>query len=527
MKKLLLIISFASLLFAGCGDAGRSRTAQEEGKADESSSVETLPITGTFLNLAYQDVRNKYTNPPYMDNADPGMWMEKVAEMKEMGMEYLVFMAVANEGMAYYPSRLMHWAYPTWRMSPVDAIMDAAARHGLKVFLSTGWAKDQDDNLRDPEIKNRQLQIMQELSVIYGKHPAFYGWYLPVEDCLGPVLTDYAVEAVNALTARARELTPKAKILISPYGIFNSDFDDPRYEEQISRLEVDIIAYQDEIGCVREKYPLPRLRENWKKLRAIHDRTGVEMWANCESFAWEKGTNDRSSALVPAPYGRLLAQQAAATAGGADRIISFMMCGIYEKPDSPYQLGQPHWSAEAYEDYMSWKEGDRFWALSDAAFAGRLKSGNKWMAWNPQDFGQGRSIVIRDGKTAQEDPADKAWVSYRPGVNDIIIDLIQPTAVKEVMVRMLNSAKDGIAPPMKMYLYASVDGQSWNLMQIKDAPSFPNTNHDAFVDCILFDDFKVLKVGEKDVMPSALKLTFMAQGKVMVDEIYVNPEMTE
>ena len=50
-----------------------------------------------------------------------------------------------------------------------------------------------------------------------------------MEDCLGPVLTDYAVEAVNALTARARELTPSAKILISPYGIFNSDFDDPRW----------------------------------------------------------------------------------------------------------------------------------------------------------------------------------------------------------------------------------------------------------------------------------------------------------
>ena len=185
----------------------------------------------------------------------------------------------------------------------------------------------------------------------------FLNGYLPVEDCFGPVLTDYAVDAVNALTARARELTPGKKIMISPYGIFNSDFDDPRYEQQIARLTVDIIAYQDEIGCVRERYPLTRLRGNWKKLRAIHDKTGIQMWANCESFTWEKGTNDRSSALIPASYSRLLAQQVAATAGGAEKIISFVMCGMYETADSRYELGQPVWSAKAGSDYMDWLEG--------------------------------------------------------------------------------------------------------------------------------------------------------------------------
>ena len=244
-----------------------------------SAFAQTLPITGTFINLPYQDVRNKYTNPDGIDATDPHMWAAKVAEMKEMGMEYLVFMSVANECKAYYPSKLMDWHYPADRQSPVDAIMDEAAKHGIKVFMSTGWAKDQDDNLRDPAIKGRQLEMMEELAGLYGEHPAFYGWYLPVEDCFGPVLTDYAVEAVNALTARARELTPAAKIMISPYGIFCSNFDDPRYEQQISRLTVDIIAYQDEIGCVREKFPLVNLRENWKKLRAIHDKTGIQMWA--------------------------------------------------------------------------------------------------------------------------------------------------------------------------------------------------------------------------------------------------------
>lgn len=441
----------------------------------------TLPVTGTFVNLPYQDVRNKYTNPPYIDNTDPQMWAAKIAEMHEMGMEYLVFMSVANECKAYYPSKLMEWHYPEWRQSPVDAVMDAAAKYGMKVFMSTGWAKDQDDNLRDPAIKGRQIEMMEELAGIYGEHPAFYGWYLPVEDCFGPVLTDYAVEAVNALTARARELTPGAQIMISPYGIFNSDFDDPRYEQQILRLKVDIIAYQDEIGCVRERYPLTRLRENWKKLRAIHDKAGIQMWANCESFAWEDATNDRTSALIPAPFPRLLAQMAAATEGGAEKIISFVMCGLFEKPGSQYQLGQPYWSVKGYEDYMAWLGGDGYWTGA-------------------------QQYMSSESPCPKEDPNDKGWVACKPGTHEF---KVKPgKGMAHIDVLMLNCRKDNIVPPAKLFLFWSKDGKKWNLHQIKDAPVWANTNHDAFVDYVRFED-----------LPSDarhFKLSFTAERKAYI-----------
>ena len=128
------------------------------------TAAQTLPVSGTFINLPYQDVRNKYTNPQDIDCTAPMLWYTKVAEMKEMGMEYLIFMSVANEEKAYYPSKLMDWHYPESQVSPVDVIMDAAADHGMKVFMSTGWAKDQDDNLRDPKIKARQIAMMEELA---------------------------------------------------------------------------------------------------------------------------------------------------------------------------------------------------------------------------------------------------------------------------------------------------------------------------------------------------------------------------
>ena len=473
MKRVLIflvaVVSMSVGMAAMDGDGGRSAAAGNEGRV--------LPVTGTFINLPYQDVRNRYTNPQDIDCTSPALWYSKVAEMHEMGMEYLIFMSVANEQKAYYPSKLMEWHYPQWRKSPVDAVMDAAAEYGMKVFMSTGWAKDQDDNLRDPAIKQRQIQIMTELAGIYGDHPAMYGWYLPVEDCFGPVLTDYAVDAVNALTAKARALTPGKKILISPYGIFNSDFSDPRYEQQILRLEVDIIAYQDEIGCVRERYPLPRLRE---------------MWANCESFAWEAATNDRTSALIPAPFGRFLGQVAAATEGGAERIISFMMYGIFENPESPYQLGQPYWSNVAYEEYMAWRNGDRRWKTAEAAFLGHY------------------------GRLGQE---DMNWDIRKPGEHELTVELAADEVPESLLVRMLVCHKDEVKAPDMLALSVSPDGKAYRLIQIKSCPVFPNTRHDAFVDCVLFEDLD--KCIPEDTR--FIRISYSAPHKTALDRLILNP----
>lgn len=487
-------IAIAAFLSATCSNHSNYSNALHVNSFIEVESA--LPITGTFLNLPYQDVRNKYTNPLSMDYTDPDFWTAKVGEMHKMGMEYLILMAVANEGQSYYPSNLMPWVYNPDLKSPVDAIMDAAADYGMKVFMSTGWAKDQDDNLRDPAIKGRQIQMLNELAGLYGNHPAMYGWYLPVEDCFGPVLTDYAVDAVNALTDMARTFTPAAKVLISPYGIFNSDFEDPRYEQQIMRLKVDIIAYQDEIGCVRERYPIPRLRENWKKLRAIHDKTNIQMWANCESFAWEKATNDRTSALVPASFSRLLSQLAAATEGGVDRIISFMMYGIYEDPASSYPIGQPHWSHKAYEDYMAWRTGDKYWKIAEAAMLGFY------------------------GEPARE-IVDASWEMRDPGSQEIIYELPEDCMVESLLVRMLMCKKDGISTPDMLALSYSLDGKEYRLAQTKSCPVFFNTRHDAYVDHVLFD-------GLESVVPEGtryLKVSYVSETKTAIDGLILNPEL--
>ena len=473
----------------------------------------TLPITGSWINLAYKDVRNKYTNPQHYDNTDPKLWECKVKELSEMGIEYLIFMEVANMGKAYYPSKIMPWIYDKNRKSPVDAILDEAAKHNIKIFLSTGWAKDQDDDLRNPQIKKRQLQIMEELADLYKDHNAFFGWYLPVEDCLCPILSDQAVVSVNALTEHAQTLTPDKKTLISPYGIGLSEFDNPDYEKQLARLKVDIIAYQDEVGCLRDQFTIPRLKKNWERIRDIHNRLNIELWANCETFTWEDATNDRNSALIPASYARLLSQQVAASNASVDRIISFMFQGIIENPKSTYQLGQPIWSGKVYQDYMSWKNGDRFWELSEASLKERLRnSATPEMLQGNED-----AKILLDNMIAEENSNDRNWSRFENGYHEVVLDLNEQTYIEEIFIRMLNYDIEYIRMPLKVYLYISEDGETYRLKSIKDAPNFPNSKHDAWIDCILFSP-----VPEK---VRYVKLAFYASDQVFIDELFINPQI--
>lgn len=485
------------------GKSSAPASVQKPGRAGNQA---VLPITGSWINLAYKDVRNKYTNPPGFDDTDPALWEAKVREMSGMGIEYLVMLEVANDGRAFYPSKLMDLQYNPARKSPVEAILDAAGKCGMKVFLSTGWAQNQNDNLRIPAIRQRQLQIMDEISALYKDRPAFYGWYLPVENSINPVFPMHAVDAVNELVAHARRLTPGKKTMISPYGLRRSDFDSPEYEKNLARLKVDIIAYQDEVGCVREPTPLPELRRNWKRLREVHDRIGIELWANCETFTWEQGANDQTSALIPASYPRLLAQQAAASAAGVDRIISFMFHGIIENPDSRFRLGQPIGSSRLYNDYMAWRSGNEYWKTVEAAFTGRLSNAlTADMAENP-DYGP-----LADHELAEEDDHDSRWVRFGPGRHEVVFDLKEEKRPDRILVRMLNYHLRQIEVPGKLYFYVSDNGSLWNLAAIEEAPQCLNNRHDVWIDSVLAD-----LTGRK---ARYIKVTFSCETDGCMDEI--------
>ena len=468
MRNLILIIMI--FFFSATGSRG------------EQNGVK--PVRGTWINFAYQDERNKYMNPEGVDATSPELWRLKVKELSGMGIEYLIIMFVANEGKSFYPSKFMPAAYPAGRESPVESIMNAADENNLKVFMSTGWAKDQDDNPGLPETRAVQLKIMHETAKLYSGHKSFYGWYLPCEDVVGPYLSQKAVDAANELTAEAKGITPKAKVMISPYGLRFAKFDDGKFADQIAKLKVDIIAYQDEIGCVVEPTPLPHMKENFKQLREVHNKTSIELWANDESFTWEKGLNVRPSALIPAPFPRYLSQLAGVSSAGVDEVVSFAICGIYDKPGSSIPIGEPVLATKAFSDYMDWKGGKGRWPLLAVTFSSDIKHDaiSKPVSFKHEPAAPFSSGNLTDGNLGTEINTDKNWLGFEKSDMVATIDLGKKEGIKELAARFLSYKLKGIFLPTLVEFSISDDGKNYKTIKTVTMDQYLNDRYDCWID---------------------------------------------
>jgi hypothetical protein len=480
----------------------------------------TKQVHGTFINFCYQDERNKYMNPDGADLMSPDLWELKIEELSEFGIKYVVLMYVANEGKSFYPSSFMPPAYQSGKVSPVEAVMKTADKHNMKVFMSTGWAKDQDDNPGLPETRAIQIRIMHETAVLFSKHKSFYGWYLPCEDVVGPYLSQKAVDAVNSLTIEARKLTPNAKVLISPYGLSLSKFDDGLFSQQIAKLSVDIIAYQDEIGCVVEPMPLPHMKENFVHLREVHNKTRIELWSNNELFTWEKGLNTRPSALIPAPFPRFLSQLVGATKARVDEVISFAVCGILDKPGSRLPIGQPFFANQAWKDYTDWKEGKGRWPLLEASFYGDIKhdgiSKSLTFTFTPSTAYSGGDLT--DGKLGTEDYTDKNWLGFEKKDMTSIIDLGTEQKIETIAARFLTYKLKNIYLPTSVEFSISNDGKNFKTIKTVTMDQYLNDRYDCWID--IATAFQI-NVNARFVRIYAVN--GMGQ-TIFADEILINPE---
>jgi hypothetical protein len=476
-------------------------------------------VRGTWINFVYQDERNKYMNPADVDITSPELWRLKIKELSEMGIEYVVIMYVAIDGKSFYPSDFMPPYYPANRESPVEAVINAADENNMKVFMSTGWAKDQDDNPGLPEIRTKQIRILHETAKLFSGHRSFYGWYLPCEDVVGPFLSQRAVDAANSLTAEAKKLTPEAKVMISPYGLRLAKFDNGKFAEQISKLKVDIIAYQDEVGCVVEPMPLPHMKENFARLREVHNKTKIELWANDESFTWEKGLNVRPSALIPAPLPRFLSQLAGVSKAGVDEVTSFAICGIYDRPGSEIPIGQPVFAARAYQEYMDWENGKGRWPLLAASFYGDLKHDAiskpvvfKFKPSTGYSFGN-----LTDGKLGAEDYTDKNWLGFEKNDMIAVIDLRTRQPIKRLAARFLTYKLKSIFLPTSVEFSVSDDGKNYRSLKTITMNQYLNDRYDCWIDIAMAGD-----LNENTRFVRVYAVNGLGQW-IFADEILVNP----
>ena len=167
-------------------------------------------------------------------------------------MQYLVLLAIAKGGQAFYDTPLLPKAKELACEDPIEALLSAADKQGVKFFLSCDWYGDLARHRNaepagsraaataDAGGDRRAVRAPRELlRLVLGQRS--------VPDT---VLSRAFLEYVRTCSQKRAKLLPKTKTLIAPYNTHLAVSDD-RFVRQLTELDVDIVAYQDEVGCLR------------------------------------------------------------------------------------------------------------------------------------------------------------------------------------------------------------------------------------------------------------------------------------
>lgn len=315
------------------------------------------PISGSWFEFNHPGGKEGVNWDGDLKKFTTNMWRDKVFEIRETGMEYLVLMNMAVNGKAYYDTALA----PKIEMAcddPLEAVLSAADECGIRFFVSNGfWGDDLNavKMMTDKDIARKRNRAMEEIWARYGHHKSFYGWYFANECWLDPYFGDFVAPYVNESSYVAKSLNPASVNLIAPYNIKRVKFDDT-FIRQLENLNIDIIAYQDGVGVNSTK--LEDSEHYFEQLYLAHQKASrSRIWADMELFSFEQTTH---GSLIPADFNGRILKQMEAISPYVDKILVYQYLGIMNKPFSKAPAGLTDVSEKLYTDYMEWYNKQNF-----------------------------------------------------------------------------------------------------------------------------------------------------------------------
>lgn len=339
----------AGMLIPGISQAGILQEAVQNPKIK--------PISGSWFEFQHPGGKEGVYWDKDLRNFTAAQWREKIREIRETGMEYLVMMNVASHGFGFYDTDLA----PKFKMGcedPIETVLAAADEFGVKFFVSNDyWALDLDavKMMTDKELGRKRAQSMEEIYARYGHHKSFYGWYFPNESWLDPYFGEYVIPYVNECAQIAKSLNANCVNIIAPYNIKAEKCDDT-FIRQLEQLNVEIVAYQDGVGVgVTTFEQSARAFENLSK---AHQKAGrSRLWADMELFYFEQTTH---GSLISADFDKRIIHQMEAISPFVDKILVYQYLGIMNKPGSLAHAGLRDESVRLYNQYMNWYRKQNF-----------------------------------------------------------------------------------------------------------------------------------------------------------------------
>ena len=316
----------------------------------EYNAKAVKPFAGSWFEFEHHNqIEGKYWNPALVKFTSE-QWKAKIKEIRDAGMEYLVLLAVAYEGKTYYPSAIQP-RHDYACDDPLEAVLEAADEYGIKFFISNDFWSDWrqvEKAMTDETIWTIREKGMEEVAEKYAHHKSFYGWYYPNESGLNRNIDEMTISYVNRCSRKAKALTPNAITLIAPYGTKDIIPDD-NYVRQLERLDIDIVAYQDEVGVRKTK--AGSAGKYFEGLNKVHTKASrSRLWADLEIFEFEGEVY--KSPLLPAPFERIMTQLEDISPF-VEKVLVYQYTGMMNKPESNAFAGHKN-SEKLYTDYMNW-----------------------------------------------------------------------------------------------------------------------------------------------------------------------------
>lgn len=303
------------------------------------------PIEGSWFEFQHHSAVEGTPWNSALEKFTAEQWEAKIKEMADAGLKYMVLLDIAIYGKSFYPSSLLpkHWLGCD---DPLEIILSAADTFGVRFFISNGFFGDWTNPvllMKDKEVHQLRIKAMNEIAEKYAHHKSFYGWYYPNETGINGNYDDIFINYVNASSLEVNRLTPGAKTLIAPYGTRNIKADD-QFARQLEMLNVDFIAYQDEVGVQKTKAEESEVY--FEQLWKVHQKASkARLWADVEVFQFEGKVYN--SALLPASPERVILQLEAVSPY-VEKILIYQYGGLINKNGSPAFAG-PEESIQLYE----------------------------------------------------------------------------------------------------------------------------------------------------------------------------------
>ena len=288
-----------------------------------------LKITGTFLDEISHDIPHQ--------NWGEKEWDADFGHMNAIGIDTVIMIRCGHRKFITYPSEYLMKTRGCYKPSVdlMDLFLRLAEKHGMSFYFGL-----YDPHADFPTYAEVNMAVVEEVWKMYGKYPAFKGWYVSSELSRKK---PGCIESIARMGRQCKEVSGGLTTFISPYidgtkaveafkGILGkqSGVSVGQHEQEWSEImdgirgTIDVCAFQD--GHV-DYSELSEFLEVNKKLCAKY---GMRCWTNVESF-----DRDMPIKYLPIKFDKLRMKLEAAADAGLEKAITFEF-SHFMSPQSVY-----------------------------------------------------------------------------------------------------------------------------------------------------------------------------------------------